>query len=121
MAQLANTIVLSWLIVACSGCTSNSSLQPNKLPTYQGQSRAKVVGKLGKPQSDVKFAMSEAVGEFRIELQNTYPLTNPANAGIQIEEMTWKDGDFWITLWLHQVNGQWLVLDSCRWHKSVRF
>jgi hypothetical protein len=44
-----------------------------------------------------------------------------ANANVMIEESSWNDGDYWITLWFHQVNGQWLVLDSCRWQKDVRF
>ncbi len=33
----------------------------------------------------------------------------------------WDDDGYWIALWLHQINGQWVVLDSCRWNKHVVF
>ena len=115
MARLALILAVSPTIAGCSPGA------PAKLTAYHGQSRAQVVTKLGQPQRDEKFPMSRAYGEFRIELQNTYPLSNPANAAVEIEEMTWQDGNYWITLWLHQVNGQWVVLDSCRWHKDVQF
>lgn len=65
--------------------------------------------------------MSEANSEFRIELRNTYPRSIPETLNVMIEELTWPDGDYSITLWLHLVDGQWVVLDSCRWHKDVRF
>ena len=115
MARLAIIFAVS---LAVAGCAPGA---PTKLTSYHGQSRAQVVTELGQPQRDDKFPMSNAYGEFRIELQNTYPRSNPANANVEIEEMTWQDGNYWITLWLHQVNGQWVVLDSCRWHKDVRF
>jgi hypothetical protein len=65
--------------------------------------------------------MKDAVGELRVELFNTYPTSNPTNAQVQIEELWWDDGEFWITLWLHEVNGQSIVFDSCRWDKDVVF
>jgi hypothetical protein len=65
--------------------------------------------------------MSKAWGEFRIELQNMCPLSNPDNANVQIEELTWWRGDCRLTLWLHQVKERWIVIDSCRWHKDVSF
>ena len=65
--------------------------------------------------------MRAAANEFRVPLQNMYPLTNPANHDVQIQELRWDDGNDWITLWLHEVNGQWIVLDSRRWDKNVVF
>lgn len=91
------------------------------LPHYHGQSRQAVKSRLGKPIRIDKYTMSQAVGEMRAPLFKTYPTSNPANANVLIEESSWKDGDYWITLWFHQVNGQWIVLDSCRWHKDVKF
>jgi hypothetical protein len=35
------------------------------------------------------FQRQRRGGEFRIELQNMYPLGNPDNANVQIEELTW--------------------------------
>jgi hypothetical protein len=118
MTRIALILIATTLLL---GCFAADPDPVSKLPAYHGQSRTQVVAKLGEPQRDEKFRMSNASGEFRIELQNTYPLNNPANANVEIEEMTWRDGDFWITLWLHQANGQWVVLDSCRWDKNVAF
>jgi hypothetical protein len=116
MARFLVLFVVTALIAGCSG-----SIRVTKLAKYHGWSRAQTVETLGEPQQDVTFPMSKASGEFRVELQNTYPLTNPANSTVQIEEMTWRDGDYWITLWLHKIDEQWVVLDSCRWHKDVQF
>jgi hypothetical protein len=118
MTKIACAMLCAMFLV---GCSDREKYRPRKLPSLHGQSRAQVVSKLGEPQRVDRFPMSQAVGEFRVKLQNTYPLSNPANAAIAIEEMTWPDGDYWITLWLHQVNGQWVVLDSCRWHKDLVF
>jgi hypothetical protein len=114
MARLLDIFVVTVLIAGCSA-------RVTKLPNYHGQSRAQMVAMLGEPQRDATFPMSKANGEFRVELQNIYPLSNPANATVEIEAMTWRDGDYWITLWLHKISGQWVVLDSCRWHKDVQF
>jgi hypothetical protein len=116
MARLAFILVVVASIVGCSAPDPTG-----KLPAMHGQSREQVVSQLGRPQRADEFPMSRAIGEFRIELQNTYPLGNPTNADVRIEELTWRDGDHWITLWLHQVKGQWVVLESCRWHKDVVF
>lgn len=107
------------VIVVVAGCGQREAV--SKLPQFHGKSRAQVVSVLGEPAWGETFAMSEVFDELRCELQNTYPLSNPANANVKIEEMRWQEGDFWITLWLHQVDGRWVVLDSCRWHKDVQF
>lgn len=116
MARLSFIIAAAMLL---GGCSRGDRVR--KLPAFHGQTRSQVFAKLGQPQRDDKFPISKAVGEFRIELQNIYPLSSPANATVEIQEMTWQEGDYWITLWLHQVNGEWVVLDSCRWHKDVSF
>lgn len=103
------------------GCSSKSPDWVTSLPQYHGQIRQTVESKLGTPTQTYKFPMSQALGEMRSPLLSTYPSSNPANANVMIEESWWKDGDYWITLWFHQVNGQWVVLESCRWHKDVQF
>ena len=87
MARLPAIFVVAYLLVGCS-----ASNPVTKLPAYHGQSRAEEVAKLRQPQRTDKFPMSRAFGEFRIGLQNTYPLSNPANANVEIEELTWQDG-----------------------------
>ena len=104
------------------GCSKPAAPQlVSSLPKYHGQTREAVESTLGTPTRTDKYPMSQAVGEMRVPLFNTYPASNPANANVMIEESWWKDGDYWITLWFHEVNGQWVVLDSCRWQKDVQF
>lgn len=112
---------LFWLalVVAVCGCSTRDSV--TSLPKYHGQTRRIVEASLGPPFTTDTFPVSQAVDEMRGPLLNTYPLSNPANANVMIEESHWKDGEYWIALWFHQVNGEWVVLDSCRWHKDVAF
>ena len=117
---MTRVTLIVWVACSLAGCSTGGGLAT--LPKYHGAPRAAVVRQLGEPERVAKFRMDEAgPSEFRIALQNTYPLTNPDNAAVLIEEVTWQDGDYWITLWLHRVSDAWVVLDSCRWHKDVRF
>lgn len=116
---LARLPLLAILLLVAAGCSHRDPV--TSLPALHGQSRAQVITQLGQPTRTEKFPMSKAADEFRIELQNTYPLSQPGNANVEIEELTWQDGDYWITLWLHQLNGEWVVLDACRWHKDILF
>lgn len=81
-----------------------------------------LVKKLGEPAVKEKFAMKDAgPSEFRIELQNTYPLNKPKNLKIQIQEWTWNDGDKRLTIWLHQVKGKWVALNVFQWKTGMEF
>ena len=91
------------------------------IPQLEGLTQTEVVEEIGEPYKSNQFAMSSVFDEMRIALRNFYPLTNSVNHDVQIREMWWDDGAYWITLWLHQVNGEWFVLDSLRWHKDVQF
>jgi len=108
-------------ILALTSCADDSSDPVSKLPQYHTLSRAAVISELGNPDKTFRYAMTNAVGEFRAPLLNTYPLTNPANTTVLIDELWWDDGGYWITLWLHKVAGQWVVLDSRRWRKDIVF
>ena len=101
------------LCLLIPGCTRPAP--SGQLPDYHGKTRADVISKLGTPDRDEAFLRSEAAGEFRGVF---FSRDNP---GEKIEEMTWKDGDYWNTLWLRQKDGVWKVVDSCRWHKDDQF
>lgn|SRR5487761_513259 len=116
-AALASFLAIC--IATSHGCSKPQLV--TSLPEYHRQSRAAVEAVLGAPTTTDAFPMSRAVGEFRVSLLNTYPTTDPANANVMIEESWWQDGDYWITLWFHQIDGSWVVLDSCWWHKDVVF
>ncbi len=88
---------------------------------FHGSSMEDVLKELGKTDMCESFLMEEAIGEFRVELHNIYPLNNPENRTVRISELSWQDGDYMITLWFHNVNDTWVVLDSRRWHKDTDF
>lgn len=65
--------------------------------------------------------MENCVGQFRIELFNTYPPNNPIARQAKIRELQWHRTRFHFAVWLHQVNEEWVVLDTCRWQEGVAF
>ncbi len=116
---MTRTTLVAFTALFFPGCISGDPV--TKLPAYHGLSRAAVLAKLGQPERDENISLAQTDDEFRRPLQNTYPLSIYANTNVQIEELWWSDGNYHITLWLHQVNGDWVVFDSCRWRKDVRF
>ena len=52
-------------------------------------------------------------------LQNAYPLTDSANASVEIQEWTWERDPCRLTVWFHQVDGAWEVLENVRWHRDT--
>jgi hypothetical protein len=77
---------------------------------------------LGPPDSTLDYTMETSPGgEFRIELFNTYPRNDPKTAQVKIKELQWHYPRYSIAIWLHQVDGEWIVLDTCRWKKAIAF
>ncbi|MCA9195260.1 MAG: hypothetical protein KDB03_25990 [Planctomycetales bacterium] len=92
-----------------------------KLPRLHGQTERSVLNRLGKPDQKYEFTMDDAVGEFRIELYNTYPPNSPNNSTVEIRELTWEYPRYKLTVWLHRPNGTWTVLDTCRYRNGIMF
>ncbi|MDA7906688.1 hypothetical protein OAU26_06265 [Mariniblastus sp.] len=92
-----------------------------KVPKLHGKTDAAVLGTLGKPNQKYEFTMDDAVGEFRIELYNTYPPGAPNNKNVEIREWTWVYRHHRLTLWLHKPNGSWVVLDTCQYKNGIAF
>jgi len=88
----------------------------NRLPELLGLGVAELVKRLGPPEHKELFRLSERQDEFHIELQNTYPLTVPENANLELQEWSWSQGDCRLTVWLHRVEGAWRSFDNVRWH-----
>ncbi len=75
-----------------------------------------IIKNLGQPDLKETFKMKDmGPSEFRVELLNTYPLKNPKNLNVEIQEWTWKKGEKQRTVWFHQVKGTWKAL---HWHDS---
>jgi len=79
------------------------------------------LARLGSPAKRLEYTMAEAGDEFRIELQNTYPLTKPENRGVRIHEWTWNRGDERLTVWFHKPADAWRAFHLMRWHKGMEF
>jgi hypothetical protein len=93
-----------------------------KLPWSHGQPLAEVVAELGQPHRQLEYAMAESPdGEFRIELYNTYPPNDPVAQKARIRELQWHRTGYDVAVWLHRVNGEWVVLDTCRWQAGIQF
>jgi hypothetical protein len=120
MKRISILPILSCIAVACGavGCTISD---PVAIARLHGLTEEAVIEELGQPVSSKQYTMGEAIGEFRIALQNTYPLSHPRNAQIEIKELWWNDGNYINTVWLHVIKGKWVVLDTLRWHKEVEF
>ena len=95
----------------------------SKVPRFHGKTIDSVLEELEEPDRIYDFTMPTQgeLDEFRIELHNTYPPNNPANASIKIKELTWRDGEYRLTVWFHRKNGKWIALDTCQYHDSIAF
>lgn len=102
-------------------CFNSPERPVSEVPELHGQSDAAVLEILGDPNQKYEFTMDKAIGEFRVELYNTYPSGSPNNQNVEIREWTWVYQDHKLTLWLHRPNGSWVVLNTCRYRNGVVF
>ncbi|HLC28302.1 MAG TPA: hypothetical protein VJL07_02530 [Dehalococcoidia bacterium] len=92
-----------------------------KVPRFLDKTATEVSSELGEPAKKDSFKLGERQDEFRIELQNTYPLTNPENRDVQVREWTWEEKDCNLTLWFHQVDEGWVVFETMKWNDGTEF
>ena len=93
-----------------------------KLPRLHGKSLDAVIADLREPDWQLDYTMADSPGgEFRVELYNTYPPGNAMAMQARIKELQWHRTRYYIAVWLHRVNGEWIALDSCRWKEGIEF
>jgi hypothetical protein len=93
-----------------------------KLPHLHGKTLEAVIYCLGEPDLQLDYTMADSPdGEFRVELYNTYPPGDPKASQARIKELQWHRARYHVAVWLHQVNGEWVVLDTCRWIEGIAF
>ena len=92
-----------------------------KASTLHGDSLAQVFDRLGNPAHESWFKMDEVIGEFRVELFNTYPPNSPDNSEVEIRESTWNYSRHRLTVWFHRPNGDWVAFDTCRYRNDIQF
>lgn len=121
MKSLIHTILMLSLLLFTSANGAPMNGQISKIPELKALSMDSVLQKYGKPEKNYSFKMKEPMHEFRVELLNFYPQDKPENRDVEIQELWWRDGDYNVTVWFHQIQGQWQVLDARRWHKDIEF
>ena len=92
-----------------------------KIVGLHGQTDAAVFRRVGVPAHEYSFTMDESLGEFQIELHNTYPPDPPGNPNVEIRECTWEYSRHRLTVWFHKPNGRWIALDTCRYRNGIAF
>ena len=87
-----------------------------------GKSAKDVLAELGDPSLEFEYTLGKSpAGEFRVGLLNTYPPDDPKTADVRIKEMQWHRMRYHVAVWMHQVNGEWVVLNKCRWKEGTVF
>ena len=99
-----------------SGCTD-----VRQVPQILGREPDALEKEIGPPARKDQFKVGERPDEFRIELQNTYPLTVVANRSVEVREWTWDRGQCHLTVWFHSVEGSWRCLNATIWPEGVEF
>lgn len=56
-----------------------------------------------------------------MEIHNTYDPTDPKVEGVEFKELRWDRAGFTKAVFMHQVDGTWPELESCRWKDGVAF
>jgi hypothetical protein len=98
--------------------TRDGCAAPENFPDFVGKAEA-ALASLGKPAREERFALGAETNEFRIELQNLYPL--PANAALPVIERTWTHQGCNLTIWLVEKQGGWTSVRALRWPEGVEF
>jgi hypothetical protein len=92
----------------------------DELKELEGKPEAEVLAALGEPTTKREFQMRECCTEFQIEIYNTYP-PGAGHDDVLIREWTWDYEGYAVTIWLHEHDGAWLALDTCRYSDDVEF
>ena len=93
-----------------------------RLEWIHGKSLETVLEHLGEPDLRIEYAMKDCPGgEMRVGLYNTYPPTDPLTRDVRILELQWNHVPYSIAIWLHWIDGNWVVLDTLRWKSHLTF
>jgi len=135
MSLKASILAFSIVLVMVAGCRSSAQADDLKstveervsneregdVSAVHGMTESDVVGSLGQPDDSRDFTMAECCHEFEIELYNTYPPVDGTHDDVEIHERHWKFDDHILTVWFHEVEGEWTALDAHLWHKDTEF
>ena len=115
--RLLQATVLSILFL--TGCSPATPV--TDAPQYEGLSLATMLADEGPPVEQSEFFAPNAAGEMRVEIWNHYPPEDPASKHVLIKERWWDRGDAYLTVWFHEIDGEWVALDTLLWDKDIQF
>ena len=119
---MRNTLFVFTLLFM-SGC-SHTAIHDRPfeiIHKYNSLLQSEMVQAFGKPDYEESFPLSKARDEMRGPLQKHFPKKFRNSQNIIIKELEWQDGDFYLTSWFKMRGNDWVVFESLRWHKDVRF
>ncbi len=90
------------------------------IPELNEKSVDDVLGKLGKPESTY-FTTADRVILMHDLIHHFYPQDKPGNGKVEIMIMNWERFCFYIRIWFHKVDGEWVVLHTLKWRKGHEF
>jgi len=112
-AKDTKPVKLDWAKGPCEGV--------DRIPALNGLTAEEVTARLGPSGTQQSFLMGERQDEFHIVLQNTYPLSKPANHKVAIREWTWTQGSCRLTVWFHKVKDVWKSFENSRYSSKAEF
>jgi hypothetical protein len=120
---IAGTSVLALLAVGTSWWYFDwGHADVERLPDLRGKPLDAVITSFGEPDQQFEYTMADSPGgEFRVELHNTYPPDDAEAAQAKIRELQWHRVRYHVAVWMHQVHGEWVVLNTWRWKAGVDF
>lgn len=104
------------LLLLLAGCSPPS---PAPVPGIAGKPRSAVEAFLGRPLH-VWSVDLERPNPFQALAVRCVPPGLRSVPGLAMEELRWQDGSFHVAVFVvRPPGGDWVVVDSVRWHKSV--
>ena len=83
-----------------------------------GKSRVEVLSQLG-PPAHVWPVQLASPTRCQLPAVGALPPEFAGVAGVTMEELRWTDGDFFVAVFVaKRPDGNWVVVDSFRWHKD---
>lgn len=90
--------------------------EPGAVPGLLGKSKAAVVAQLGAPATSESVDLDVFTNMRRPAVR---ALRDTLGSDATMEELRWTQGEFFVVVWVgKKPGGDWVVVDSFRWHQS---
>ena len=120
LVAVVAVIACVWITVVV-GWSNLGHDSVEKLPGLHGLAYADVLDELGADCQVQNLVVADCGVEFRVEIFNTYDPRKPENTSVPIREVVWDRSGYSVAVWFHQVDSEWVALDTLRWVDGVQF